>query len=272
MSIAFILRMISGTLGGNGSSTKPESINSEVERARHRAAKRISRARARAENELGNLDRVRISLMSGDMKKFTSLFAQLKNVDFHDCENLTGLEHFNKERKSWKELENMSAKALTLVNMSTAIDAIGFGAGVLDQYAVVPEIRGMEGFNDDEKDAEALKEMSERLQNFQQEVKKMCVTLQEIRHQARRSEDALMDLGDYFEDGIYDIKNILALKGADWKKYDPAQKILIGRTSQIALLIRSLSEIRFLNDDLTVREEILESVDAAEELLDELGA
>ena len=81
-----------------------------------------------------------------------------------------------------------------------------------------------------------------------------------------------MDLGDYFEDGIYDIKNILALKGADWKKYDPAQKILIGRTSQIAHLIRSLSEIRFLNDDLTVREEILESVDAAEELLDELGA
>ena len=56
------------------------------------------------------------------------------------------------------------------------------------------------------------------------------------------------------------------------KKYTPAQKILIGRTAQIARLIRALSEIRFLNDDATLRPEIQESVDAAEELLDELGA
>ena len=58
----------------------------------------------------------------------------------------------------------------------------------------------------------------------------------------------------------------------DWKKYSPAQKILIGRTAQIARLIRALSEVRFLNDDATLRPEIQESVDAAEELLDELGA
>ncbi len=54
-------------------------------------------------------------LMSGDMKKFTNLFSQLENVDFHDCENLTGLDHFNKERKNWKELENLSAKAMSVV-------------------------------------------------------------------------------------------------------------------------------------------------------------
>jgi NADH:ubiquinone oxidoreductase subunit C len=272
MSISFILRLISGTLGGGSRSAKPETISGEVERAKHRATKRINRAKARAENELGNLDRVRISLMSGDMKKFTALFAQLKNVDFHDCENLSGLDHFNKERKSWNELENMSSKAMTVVNMNSAMDAIGFGAGVLDQYAVVPEIEGLEEYGEKEDTPEALKEISEKLQKFQQEVKHMCVLMQEVRHQARRGEDALMDLSDYFEDGIDDIKSIVTSNGYDWKKYDPEQKILIGRTAQIALLIRALSEIRFLNDDVTVREEILDSIDTAEELLDELGA
>ena len=98
MSISFILRMIAGALSGNSNSARPESINGEVERARRRATKRINRAKVRAQDELGELDRVRITLMSGDMKKFTSLFAQLKNVDFHDCDTLAGLEHFNKER------------------------------------------------------------------------------------------------------------------------------------------------------------------------------
>ena len=83
----------------------------------------------RAQDELGELDRVRITLMSGDMKKFTNLFSQLENVDFHDCENLTGLDHFNKERKNWKELENLSAKAMSVVTLTGAMDAVGFGAG-----------------------------------------------------------------------------------------------------------------------------------------------
>ena len=111
MSISFILRMISSAVSGNSSSAKPESINGEVERARRRATKRINRAKVRAQDELGELDRVRITLMSGDMKKFTNLFSQLENVDFHDCENLTGLDHFNKERKNWKELENLTHNA-----------------------------------------------------------------------------------------------------------------------------------------------------------------
>lgn len=130
MSISFILRMISSAVSGNSSSAKPESINGEVERARRRATKRINRAKVRAQDELGELDRVRITLMSGDMKKFTNLFSQLENVDFHDCENLTGLDHFNKERKNWKELENLSAKAMSVVTLTGAMDAVGFGAGV----------------------------------------------------------------------------------------------------------------------------------------------
>ena len=141
MSISFILRMISSAVSGNSSSAKPESINGEVERARRRATKRINRAKVRAQDELGELDRVRITLMSGDMKKFTNLFSQLENVDFHDCENLTGLDHFNKERKNWKELENLSAKAMSVVTLTGAMDAVGFGAGVLDTFAIVPHCR-----------------------------------------------------------------------------------------------------------------------------------
>ena len=137
MSIAFILRMISNTISGKGG--HPQSINEEIERAKKRAAKRIYRAKVRAEDELGELDRVRITLMAGDMKKFTKEFSEIKNIDFHDCDTLTGLEHFNKERRNWRELEALSSKAMGLMNLSGGMDAIGFGAGVIDQYAVVPE-------------------------------------------------------------------------------------------------------------------------------------
>lgn len=272
MSISFILRMISSAVSGNSSSAKPESINGEVERSRRRATKRINRAKVRAQDELGELDRVRITLMSGDMKKFTNLFSQLENVDFHDCENLTGLDHFNKERKNWKELENLSAKAMSVVTLTGAMDAVGFGAGVLDTFAIVPQIKGLDIAAAEKHDTAALREMGIRLQAFQQEVKRLCTRMQEIRREARQAEDALLDLSDYFEDGIEDIRRIQSTSGNDWKKYTPAQKILIGRTAQIARLIRALSEVRFLTDGADLRPEIREALEASEELLDELGA
>lgn len=117
-----------------------------------------------------------------------------------------------------------------------------------------------------------LREMGIRLQAFQQEVKRLCTRMQEIRREARQAEDALLDLSDYFEDGIEDIRRIQSTSGNDWKKYTPAQKILIGRTAQIARLIRALSEVRFLTDGADLRPEIREALEASEELLDELGA
>ena len=272
MSIAFILRMIAAAVSGNPVSARPESINGEIERAKRRATKRINRAKVRAQDELGELDRVRITLMSGDMKKFTSLFAQIHNVDFHDCDTLTGLDHFNKERKNWKELEKLSTKAMSVVTLSGAVDAIGFGAGVLEQYAMVPEIKGLDIEAAEHHDVKALEEVSTRLQDFQQKVKKMCTRMQDIRREARQAEDALLDLSDYFEDGIEDIRRIQVAAGYDWINYSNAQKILIGRTAQIARLIRALAEIRFLTDDAELRPEIAEAVEASEELLDELGA
>ena len=275
MSIAFILRMIASAVKGNPVSAKPESINGEIERAKRRATKRINRAKARAQDEMGELDRVRITLMSGDMKKFTSLFSQIHHVDFHDCDTLTGLEHFNKERKNWKELEKLSAKAMsviTLAGASDAVDAVGFGAGVLDQYAMVPEIKGLDIEAAEHHDVKALEDMSHRLQDFQQKVKQMCTRMQDIRREARQAEDALLDLSDYFEDGIEDIRRIQVAAGNDWTKYTNSQKILIGRTAQIARLIRALAEIRFLTDDAELRPEIKEAIEASEELLDELGA
>ncbi len=270
MSISFILRMIANVVSGGGSA-HPQTINDEIERAKNRAAKRIFRAKMRAEDELGELDRVRITLMAGDMKKFTDEFYQLKNVDFHDCDTLAGLEHFNKERKNWKELQELSTKAMGLITLSgNAMDAIGFGAGVVEQYAVIPEIAGLK--NSSKKDMEALKDMSARLQEFQQEVKKKCRRLQEIRREARQAEDALLDLSDYLADGITDIRNIRVKSGNNWKKYTESQKILIGRTTQVAHLISVLSEVRFLTDEADLREEIKDALGAADELLDELGA
>lgn len=208
MSISFILRMIAGAVSGNSGSARPENINGEVERAKRRATKRINRAKVRAQDELGELDRVRITLMSGDMKKFTSLCPN-EECRFHDCDTLTGLDHFNKERKNWREMEKLSAKAMSVVTLAGAVDAVGFGAGVLDQYAKVPDIKGLDASAADTHDVKALKDMSERLQEFQQEVKQMCIRMQAVRHEARKTEDALLDLSDYFEDGIDDIRAIM---------------------------------------------------------------
>ena len=224
MSIAFILRMISNTISGKGG--HPQSINEEIERAKKRAAKRIYRAKVRAEDELGELDRVRITLMAGDMKKFTKEFSEIKNIDFHDCDTLTGLEHFNKERRNWRELEALSSKAMGLMNLSGGMDAIGFGAG--------------------------------------------C-RMQDVRREARQAQDALLDLSDYLTDGIKDIRDIRSESGNDWKNYSESQKIIIGRTTQVAHLISVLSEVRFLTDEADLRGEIREALEATEELLDELG-
>ena len=100
----------------------------------------------------------------------------------------------------------------------------------------------------------------------------MCRRMQEIRREARQAEDALLDLSDYLEDGIADIKNIRSKAGNNWKKYTESQKILIGRTAQVAHLISILSEVRFLTDEADLRDEIKEALGAASELLDELGA
>ena len=267
MSIAFILRMISNTISGKGG--HPQSINEEIERAKKRAAKRIYPAKVRAEDELGELDRVRITLMAGDMKKFTKEFSEIKNIDFHDCDTLTGLEHFNKERRNWRELEALSSKAMGLMNLSGGMDAIGFGAGVIDQYAVVPELDVLP--SESEGDVDALKEMSGRLQKFQQQVKKLCCRMQDVRREARQAQDALLDLSDYLTDGIKDIRDIRSESGNDWKNYSESQKIIIGRTTQVAHLISVLSEVRFLTDEADLRGEIREALEATEELLDELG-
>ena len=267
MSIAFILRMISNTISGKGG--HPQSINEEIERAKKRAAKRIYRAKVRAEDELGELDRVRITLMAGDMKKFTKEFSEIKNIDFHDCDTLTGLEHFNKERRNWRELEALSSKAMGLMNLSGGMDAIGFGAGVLDQYAVVTELDVLP--SECEGDVDALKEKSGRLQKFQQQVKKLCCRTQDVRREARQAQDALLDLSDYLTDGIKDIRDIRSESGNDWKNYSESQKIIIGRTTQVAHLISVLSEVRFLTDEADLRGEIREALEATEELLDELG-
>lgn len=271
MSISFILRMISGAISGKDSEMTPRTIiNKEIERAKKRASKRLSRAKVRAQEEMGEADRVRITIMSGDMKRFTNEFSQIKNVDFHDCESLTGLEHYKKERRNWKELQELSDKAMGLMTLSRAMDAIGFGAGVLDQYATLPVIKKIAVKCEDKR--KSLTEMSEQLQSFGKEVKKICKRLQEIRREARRVEDALLDLDDYLEDGIVDIRHVRNKSGNDWCKYTSSEKILIGRTVQIAHLISVLSEVRFMTDNAELRPEINEALEAAEELLDELGA
>ena len=179
------------------------------------------------------------------------------------------LEHFNKERRNWRELEALSSKAMGLMNLSGGMDAIGFGAGVIDQYAVVPELDVLP--SESEGDVDALKEMSGRLQKFQQQVKKLCCRMQDVRREARQAQDALLDLSDYLTDGIKDIRDIRSESGNDWKNYSESQKIIIGRTTQVAHLISVLSEVRFLTDEADLRGEIREALEATEELLDELG-
>lgn len=272
MSIAFVLKSLTAAIGGHSFKAAPDDLNYECKKARLRAVKRINRAKARAQADIGELDRARVEVMSLTLRNFSEEFGKITKIHFEDCASLEGLEHFHSEHRDWQKLEELSRKALGIFETGNprAESVISFGSGVVEQLSIVPVIRvDKKGLA--EKDVVAMEEMKTELAAFQGRVRCICTRLTEIRREARELTDAIMNLSDFLEDGIEDIKSVVAKSGEDWTAYTETQKLEVGRAAQIAQTVAALCSVHFLNEDGTLMEESKAALADATDMLAGFG-
>lgn len=272
MSIAFVLKALTAAISGNSIKAEPDDLNYECKKAVQRAVKRISRAKVRAQFDIGELDRARVSVLSNSLRKFTEEFGNVVRVNFADCEELEGLEHFHSEHRDWQKLEELSKKAKGLFELGspTAESVISFGSGIVERLATVPPLmvdkKGLAV-----KDVHAMEDMKVKLAAFQLRVRKICTTLTDIRREAREMQDAILNLADFLDDGVEDIRQVVAKSGMDWTMYSETQKLEIGRAAQIAQVVAALCNVHFLNEDGTLMQESCDALNEANEMLTEFG-
>lgn len=272
MSVAYVLKAVTAAIGGKSFKAEPDDLNYEIKKVVQRAVKRINRAKARAQLDIGELDRARVMVMSNSMKRFSVDFGQIVKIDFADCESLEGLEHFHSEHRDWQKLEALSSKAkgIFALGTPTAGSVISFGSGIVERVGTVPPLivdkKGLK-----EKNVEAMADMKTKLAEFQQEVRHICETMAEIRKEAREMQDAILDLADFLDDGIIEMQAVIEKSGVDWTNYSEMQKLEIGRAAQIAQVIAALCSVHFLDEDGTMLEESKEALDDATDMLRAFG-
>lgn len=272
MSIAFVLKALTAAISGNSFKAEPDDLNYELKKAQQRAVKRIIRARNRAQFDIGELDRARVKVMSDSLKRFSEEFGKIIKIDFADCEQLEGLDHFHSEHRDWQKLEELSAKAkgIFVLGNPTAESVIVFGSGILERLAILPPLvvdhKGLSV-----KDKAAMEDMKVKLAAFQLHVRKICNTMNDIRREAREMQDAILNLADFLDDGIEDIRIISDHAGTDWTSYTETQKLEIGRAAQIAQVLAALCSVHFLNEDGTLMQESRDALNEATDMLREFG-
>lgn len=272
MSIAFVLKALTAAISGNSFKAEPDDLNYELKKAQQRAVKRIIRARNRAQFDIGELDRARVKVMSDSLKRFSEEFGKIIKIDFADCEQLEGLDHFHSEHRDWQKLEELSTKAKGIFALGnpTAESVIVFGSGILERLAILPPLNvDHKGLG--VKDKAAMEDMKVKLAAFQLHVRKICNTMNDIRREAREMQDAILNLADFLDDGIEDIRIIIDHAGTDWTTYTETQKLEIGRAAQIAQVLAALCSVHFLNEDGTLMQESRDALDEATDMLREFG-
>lgn len=272
MSIEFVLKALSAAISGKSFKAEPDDLNDECKKAQRRAVKRINRAKVRAQADIGELDRARIEVMSISLHRFSDEFGKITKVNFADCEQLEGLEHFHSEHRDWQKLEELSQKASDIFSMRSPMteSVISFGSGLVDRLGVLPPLavdkKGLAV-----KDVKAMEDMKVRLAEFQLAVRRICQRLTDIRREAREMTDAIMNLADFLEDGIEEIRRVTEKSGTDWTRYSETQKLEVGRAAQIAQVLAALCGVHFLNEDGSLMEESKTALNEANDMLREFG-
>lgn len=272
MSIAFVLKALTAAIGGKSFKAEPDDLNEECKKAQRRAVKRINRAKVRAQADIGELDRARIEVMSVSLHRFSEEFGKIVKVRFEDCEGLEGLEHFHSEHRDWQKLEELSKKAAGIFAMGSpnAESVISFGSGVVDRLGILPPLRvNKQGLA--VKDVKAMADMKTQLAKFQLQVRSICTRLTAIRKEAREMTDAIMNLADFLEDGVEEIRRVTETSGTDWTTYSETQKLEVGRAAQIAQVVAALCSVHFLNEDGSLMAESKIALDEATDMLQEFG-
>ena len=267
MTITYVLQVLRDMEEGKIQDSRYiKDLEEELHKAFRRVRRRILRLRSRAQYELGEMDRAKVSATSGHMEEFNRYCSRIRNFKAEDCEGLPGIETFINEGF---RVDDMIARADKIANLETvsaaAFSPMALGFGILDGFAILPKV------NVDNKrfhamDMGYIHELRQDLVNYQEHVRGLTDSLSEIGQKARDEADCLNDLHDYFVDGIEDLKRILERKGEDWNRYSPSEKMQIARAIQVAQLITILFP-HLLNDKGEVGKESAEAIEKTKEAL-----
>lgn len=250
MTITYVLQVLQDMEDGKiQDSGYIKDLEWELHKAFRRVRRRVLRLRSRGQYEVGEMDRAKVSAVSGHMEEFTKYCSRIRNFNPKDCEGLPGIETFIHEGF---QVDDMIAKADAIADIGT-VSSIGFtpmmlGFGILDGVISLPKVE-VDNKRFHAMDKEYISGLIKELKDYQAYVRGLTAKLEEIADKARQEADALNDLHDYFVDGIEDVKAILNEKGEDWGRYSQSEKMQIARAIQVAQLITSL--FPHLMDDST---------------------
>ena len=96
MTITYVLQVLQAMEDGKiQDSTYIKDLEGELHKAFRRVRRRLLRLRSRAQYEIGEMDRAKVSATSGHMEEFTKYCAMVRNFNLKDCEGLPGIEIAN---------------------------------------------------------------------------------------------------------------------------------------------------------------------------------
>lgn len=267
MTITYVLQVLHAMEDGKiQDATYIKDPEGELHKAFRRVRRRVLRLRSRAQYEIGEMDRAKVSATSGHMEEFTKYCSLIRNFNMADCEGLPGIESFLKERFKVDDMIDRADKIASLETVSAAAySPMALGFGILDGFAILPRVK-VDNKKFHSMDMAYIHTLIEDLENYQKEVRKLTAALDEIGKKAREEADCLNDLHDYFVDGIGDLKAILEEKGEDWNRYSQCEKMQIARAIQVAQLITILFP-HLLNDKGEVSEESERAIEKAKRAL-----
>ena len=263
MTITYVLQVLHAMEDGKiQDATYIKDLEGELRKAFRRVRRRVLHLRSRAQYEIGEMDRAKVSATSGHMEEFTKYCSLIRNFNMADCEGLPGIESFLKEGFKVDDMIDRADKIASLETVSAAAySPMALGFGILDGFAILPKVKKFHSM-----DMAYIHTLIEDLENYQKEVRKLTAALDEIGKKAREEADCLNDLHDYFVDGIGDLKAILEEKGEDWNRYSQCEKMQIARAIQVAQLITILFP-HLLNDKGEVSEESERAIEKAKRAL-----
>ena len=261
MTITYVLQVLQAMEDGKiQDPTYIKDLEGELHKAFRRVRRRLLRLRSRAQYEIGEMDRAKVSATSSHMEEFTKYCAMIRNFNMKDCEGLPGIESFLKEGfKVDDKIASLEAVS------AAAYSPMALGFGILDSFAILPKVN-IDNKRFHSMDMTYIHELIEDLKNYQNHVRKLTASIDEIGRKAREEADCLNDLHDYFVDGIDDLKTILERKGEDWNRYSQSEKMQVARAIQCAQLITILFP-HLLNDKGEVSEESEKAIEKAKKAL-----
>lgn len=241
MTINYLLQVLQDM--EDGKIRDPDYIKDpkwEFSKAFRRVQRRIQRLRGRMHYELVEMNRAKVSAVSGHMEDFTKFFASIRNFNLKDCEGLPGIKSFIQEGF---QVEDMMAVADAIGDVGT-VSSMGYKS-ITPDYAIMDAVLSLPKVTVDEKklhelDKVYIAELIRELEDYRKAARALVEKQEEITSAAREAASLLSDLHDYFVDGIDDLKTIVGEKGPDWEKYDQSEKMQIARAIQAAHLITIL--------------------------------